>query len=73
MRFIETLFGFSPDNNSGMAELAILLALLALILAIVFRRRQGDTENRGCRVSAQSLAPLNLSAVAKPKIDVCGF
>lgn len=37
MRFIESLLGFSPDNNSGAVEFAILLALGALILTIICR------------------------------------
>jgi hypothetical protein len=30
MRFIETLCGLSPDNNSGATELTLFLALVAM-------------------------------------------
>ncbi len=34
MRFIETLFGISPDNGSGATELAIFLVFSALVVVI---------------------------------------
>jgi hypothetical protein len=34
MRFIELLFGLSPDNNSGITEAAILLAISAGVFAV---------------------------------------
>jgi hypothetical protein len=34
MRFIENLFGLSPDNGSGTTEAAMLLALFAVLVGV---------------------------------------
>jgi hypothetical protein len=39
MDFIERWFHLSPDNGNGTTELLFLLVAVALVLAIVFRRR----------------------------------
>jgi hypothetical protein len=40
MDFIERIFGFSPDNGSGTFEGSIVIAVIVLIAAIYFYRRQ---------------------------------
>ncbi len=40
MNFIETLFGFSPDNNSGTTEAAIFLALVFAVIAAWYCRQR---------------------------------
>ena len=39
MDFIEQWFGLSPDGGDGSLEALYLMALVALIAALVFRRR----------------------------------
>jgi hypothetical protein len=39
MDFIERLFGISPDGGDGSLEVLYLIATVAVIAAIVFRRR----------------------------------
>ena len=39
MDFIEQWFGLSPDGGDGLLEALYLVALVALITALVFRRQ----------------------------------
>jgi hypothetical protein len=39
MDFIERLFGISPDGGDGSLEALYLVAVIAVIAAVVFRRR----------------------------------
>lgn len=44
MDFIERLFGFSPDNGSGLFELALFLVPffgLAILIAVQYARGRG--------------------------------
>jgi hypothetical protein len=59
MHLIESLFGFSPDNNSGAGEVAFLLALIAIpfLLALrklVLRHNSGEKDNSCAKRDAQS-------------------
>lgn len=47
MRFIELLFGFSPDSNSGATETAIVLAISAAITAVWYVSRRIKLAKRG--------------------------
>jgi hypothetical protein len=40
MDFIERIFGFSPDNGSGTFEGSIVIAIIVLVAAVYFYRRQ---------------------------------
>ncbi|WP_256445426.1 hypothetical protein [Pyxidicoccus parkwayensis] len=39
MTFIEQAFGLSPDNGSGLTELALVLVALLAVALFVLRRR----------------------------------
>jgi hypothetical protein len=45
MHFIESLFGLSPDGDSGILELLIVLAPIALA-AVVYWRRARNGQGR---------------------------
>jgi hypothetical protein len=47
MRFIEALFGLSPDNNSGATEAVIFLAIFAGVMAIGQAARRARGRRRG--------------------------
>jgi len=51
MDFIERLFHVSPDGGSGLTELLYLVALSAIGLAIVFRRRVLRAIQRAHRIT----------------------
>jgi hypothetical protein len=42
MDFIEQIFGFSPDDGSGALELFLILAPLAGIVVLAWRRRMHE-------------------------------
>jgi len=51
MDFIERIFHVSPDGGSGATELLYLIAIYAVGLGIIFRRRAVRIIQRTLRVS----------------------
>jgi hypothetical protein len=49
MDFIERWFGISPDGGDGSLEVFYLVAFVALIVAIVFRRQLRRSLTSGAR------------------------
>ena len=55
MDFIEQWFGLSPDGGDGSLEALYLMALVALIAALVFRRRLRRKFGSPTKLGARSL------------------
>jgi hypothetical protein len=49
MDFIEQWFHVSPDGGNGSLEVLYIVAIVAVILMILFRRRVGDLIGRYAR------------------------
>jgi hypothetical protein len=56
MDFIERLFHISPDNGSGLTELALLTAVLAVpLLFAILRKRSKRPESAGLEPGAPGI------------------
>lgn len=47
MDFLESLFGLSPDDGSGISEVILLLAIAAVLLVVAILRKRSMFFSRG--------------------------